>query len=404
MQLLLLVIPQYLLLGIFIATALPMAIDQINGGSNANISAFIQWLAWAYLSGIAIPNLLASFINSCSNLEENEVSMIMAVLSVLLLSVGLVLDFCFHHKLVKEPVTVNPVSHIFKVLKYAAKHKYPVQRSAFTYCENEQPTRLDYGKSKYGGPFTTEQVEDVKTFWRVLVVILVISLLFAPLIANLASTYKNSSSMQINCIMQVSHSAITSYTSVVISIPLYELLIYPCLRSPTIIKTIGIGTAAVITSSLYGTIAESVRYTTTNCTSDCNFMQKDNSLTIEIPFNILLGLTDVLLHKCYLEFICAQAPYNMNGLLTGIFFSLYTLCSILGILLLEAWNNNLLDILDTCRCGIWLYLTTLVLAVMSSALLGLVIRWYKARERDDLSRSQNLVEEVYHKYQEQEQD
>ena len=77
------------------------------------------------------------------------------------------MDFCFHQKLVKQPVTVNPVSFIFYVLKYVAKHKYPVQRSAFTYCENEQPTRLDYGKSKYGGPFTTEQVEDVKTFWRV---------------------------------------------------------------------------------------------------------------------------------------------------------------------------------------------------------------------------------------------
>ena len=102
--------------------------------------------------------------------------MVMSLLPVLLLSVGLILDFHFHHKLVKEPVTVNPVSLILKVLKYAAKHKYPVQRSAFTYCENERPTRLDYGKSKYGGPFTTEQVEDVKTFGRVLVVIVVIGI------------------------------------------------------------------------------------------------------------------------------------------------------------------------------------------------------------------------------------
>ena len=67
----------------------------------------------------------------------------MSLLPVLLLSVGLILDFHFHHKLVKEPVTVNPVSLIFKVLKYAAK-----QKCAFTYCENERPTRLDYGKSK----------------------------------------------------------------------------------------------------------------------------------------------------------------------------------------------------------------------------------------------------------------
>jgi len=31
------------------------------------------------------------------------------------------------------------------------------------------PSRMDLGKSKYGGPFTTEQVEDVKSFLKLLV-------------------------------------------------------------------------------------------------------------------------------------------------------------------------------------------------------------------------------------------
>ena len=61
---------------------------------------------------------------------------------------------------IKEPVTQNPYKLIYRVLKYAIKHKYARQRSAFTYCEDDIPSRLDYGKSKYGGPFTTEQVED----------------------------------------------------------------------------------------------------------------------------------------------------------------------------------------------------------------------------------------------------
>ena len=38
----------------------------------------------------------------------------------------------------------------------------------------EIPSRIDFGKSKYhGGPFTTEQVVYVKTFFRVLVVVLI---------------------------------------------------------------------------------------------------------------------------------------------------------------------------------------------------------------------------------------
>ena len=402
-------IPQFSFLGVFVATAVPLAMDQINGGSNANISAFLQWFGWAFLSGIAIAYMLGSLIYTCSHLEAREISMVMSLLPVLLLSAGLILDFCFHHKLVKEPVTVNPVGLIFKVLKYAAKHKYPVQRSAFTYCENEQPTRLDYGKSKYGGPFTTEQVEDAKTFWRILLVIVVISLVITPLTANTRPDTINFNLSQAQCIQNVLNSTISLFSLVMVSIPLYELLIYPCLRnrSPSILQSAGIGAAAVIASSLYGIAAESVRPFVTNSTNECVYLQQGHNLNkievgIEIPFNILFGLTYVILNKSYVEFICAQAPYNMNGLLIGILVILYFLHFTAGTLLYEAWSNRLFSIMDTNTCGIWFYLTTLVLAVVSSALLGLVIRWYKARERDDLSRSQNLVEEVYHKYQEQE--
>ena len=62
----------------------------------------------------------------------------------------------------------NPFKIIFKVLNYARKTKYPERRSAFTYIDEEEPSRLDYGKHKFGGPFTEEEVEDVKTILRLL--------------------------------------------------------------------------------------------------------------------------------------------------------------------------------------------------------------------------------------------
>ena len=52
------------------------------------------------------------------------------------------------------------------------KHKYPLHRSTFTYSDNYIPSRLDFAKERYGGPFKTEQVENVKTFLRILVVLL----------------------------------------------------------------------------------------------------------------------------------------------------------------------------------------------------------------------------------------
>ena len=412
-QLDVLVIPQYLILGAFLVSAVPLALDQITGGLNTNISAFILWFNWAFFSGLAAPRIVGSLLYDCTYLQPSKASTIMSLLPVLLLSVGLILDFHFHHKLVKEPVTVNPVSLIFKVLKYAAKHKYPVQRSAFTYCENERPTRLDHGKSKYGGPFTTEQVEDVKTFWRVLVVILALSTLHLSLMAvvrseSVMSDDFGSLKTKNQCIQASSHNIISPSFTMVYSIPLYELLIYPCLRNrgPSIRQSAGIGAAALVFASVYGCVAETMRQTFTNNTTECMFEEVDPdesklNFLIAIPFIFALGFISVVLNKSSLEFVCAQAPYNMTGLLIGFFFALQTVFITLGTVWYETWKNNWFDIFHTSTCGIWFYLSTLVLAVVSSALLGLVIRWYKARERDEITRSQDLVEEVYHKYHEQ---
>ena len=403
----LVVIPQYWLMGVFITTAVPLAMDQITGGSST-ISAFIQWLVWTYFSCISVTTILGTVFFQCSKLQTHVAITTMSLLPVLLLSVGLILDFYFHHKLVKEPVTVNPVSRIFNVLKYAAKHKYPVQRSAFTYCENERPTRLDYGKSKYGGPFTTEQVEDVKTIWRIVAVIMTISLFTLLIISQFetASTIETFGQHETNCSIPVVLHCISTPSSIIMySIPLYELLVYPCLRNrgPSILQSAGIGAAAVIVSSVYGMIAESVQQIPTNATDTCikGPIESKQELTIGIPFNCILAITAFVPVKSSVEFVCAQAPYNMNGLLIGVLLTLEAVYATIGTLFHFAWSERWFGTLSTSTCGIWFYLTTLVLAVVSSALLGLVIRWYKARERDEITRSQNLVEEVYHKYRHQ---
>ena len=66
-----------------------------------------------------------------------------------------------------KQVSKKPLKIIFGVLNYSLKHEYPERRSAFTYWENDIPSRIDLGKEKYGGPFTNEQV-DVKTMFRLL--------------------------------------------------------------------------------------------------------------------------------------------------------------------------------------------------------------------------------------------
>ena len=86
-------------------------------------------------------------------------------------------DFMYHsdsaHNLFKNwldttPQIANPIKLIVKVLNYARKNKYPKNCGALTYWEEDYPSQFDLGKEKYGGPFSVEEVEDVKTVLRFL--------------------------------------------------------------------------------------------------------------------------------------------------------------------------------------------------------------------------------------------
>ena len=74
---------------------------------------------------------------------------------------------CLYHKwLDTHNKTGNPIKLIFQVLNYTRKNRYTRLRSALTYIDEEHPSRIDFGKHKFGGPFTEEEVEDVKTVYR----------------------------------------------------------------------------------------------------------------------------------------------------------------------------------------------------------------------------------------------
>ena len=67
----------------------------------------------------------------------------------------------------------NPVKLILGIVQFAKKNKGHIFHCALTY--NEMPSRLDLAKQTYGRPFTTREVEDVRTFWQPF--LLVISLM-----------------------------------------------------------------------------------------------------------------------------------------------------------------------------------------------------------------------------------
>ena len=100
---------------------------------------------------------------------------LLVTISGCFVALSILVVFIVHKKknwLLTEHIGGNPYLLTWRVVKFAAKHNKPIRRSAFTYCESDYPSRLDFGKKRYEGPFTTEQVEDVKTLLNILKVLL----------------------------------------------------------------------------------------------------------------------------------------------------------------------------------------------------------------------------------------
>ena len=152
--------------GGFLVSIVQFGLDQLHDASTTEIKSFIIWYVWT----INFAGILMKLIFACIT-EMHSIFRLLFVCANL--SLAMVLLFTCNHCLIKEPIQQNPLKLVYKVIRYAIRNKYPRQRSAFTYCEDELPSRIDFGKSKYGGPFTTEQVEDVKTFLRFIPLVIV---------------------------------------------------------------------------------------------------------------------------------------------------------------------------------------------------------------------------------------
>ena len=220
-------------IGAYTATALPLGLDQMPDTSSSSITSFIAWFVCTILFGSFLYKVLYLV-----NKNSLVVTLIYVLFSVLCLSIVLILFFVFSPKwLIIEPKSPQSLKTIYHVLKFAAKHKAPLHRSAFTYWEENIPSRIDLGKLKYGGPFTTEQVEDVKTILRFLV-------LSAPLFLVVLSSYCHRyefnlyNAVEYNFAIKLFLNNYSVYG--IITTLVFEFLVYPLAKNklPSILKRI----------------------------------------------------------------------------------------------------------------------------------------------------------------------
>ena len=198
------------------------------------------------------------------------------------------------------------------------------------------PRRIDLGKNKYGGPFTNEEVEDTKTFLRILPLLLC---LFGYHLAG--DGYSAPDQLQWTSCPSLPVLLIFIYNPlhistlvVVVGIPLYRLIINKCSRY---IKKVRMLTKMWI--GLYLSLVQVVLYIIVVINHDSNdkhsadqtespgdvcfkklveIRANNSNETINGPVDntylwfiipqLLNGLSSLLVSMTVFEFICAQAP------------------------------------------------------------------------------------------------
>ena len=171
-------------IGMFEANAIQFGMDQMFEASSKQLSSFIRWYFWCAHIGATV--MIYLVIGVClygfnykvnSTLNEIFEELVIFFCWIALLSsciqlpvfiIGIIACVYYKRKFPIEQASRKPLRLIYNVLKYSYNHKQPERRSALTYWENDIPSRIDLGKHKYGGPFTYEQVESVKTVFRLL--------------------------------------------------------------------------------------------------------------------------------------------------------------------------------------------------------------------------------------------
>ena len=392
----------------FQANIIQFGIDQLTDASTDEIVSFINWYAWSYISSATIIN----FAYQCTSPQYSFIASLMLCVALSVVASSL---FLCNKVLIKEPVTQNPFKLIYRVLKYALKHKYAQQRSAFTYCEDELPTRLDFGKSKYGGPFTTEQVEDVKTFFRALGLLLIVSFIYAMRDENYFQMHlfkDQTNNIPIKTCSYMFTFVNMYYIAPTLLIPISEIFIHPlfqrCLPSMSSHRKVVIGLILqiirYIVLVIFVTLSRQhylINDKFTNNTLHCVF-DNDSTFTYDFRFyaipDVMSSASYIMIFVGAIEFLCAQIPYSMKGMLIGLYYCLLVVFFLFGqgtMIIFEAtsssWSDNALF-----GCEFWYLQTKLILILISGLTLLLLSIIYKKRKREDVLPNEHIFAERYY--------
>ena len=428
--------------GVFEANAIQFGMYQMFEASSKQLSSFIHWYFWCAHIGATL--MIYLVIGVClygfnCKLNNNNIldELIVFICWIALLSsciqlpvsiIGIIACVYYKRNFPIEQASRKPLRLIYSVLKYSYNHKQPERRSALTYWESDIPSRIDLGKYKYGGPFTYEQVESVKTVIRLL--LLMMSLFGFHLSGDgysLSTYIMNTAGCPTAKVFLgfIGNPCHIGFLMAVLCIPVFEILklwnkcyyvislksriwigLFICLINEALqclysiiilqsklfhcpeVKVFNNHYVPLMLKCLVSNV-NTIAIQNNTCQYFCSSPPvNDTVIDLSVIINILHGLAYVLVFSTVLEFICAQSPNETKGLLIGLWYSMLSI---------KSFFINIIDtqvLMDTTEWNIY-HGTKGVAIFVSLAAFSIVCKKYKYRERNEIVNEQAMIEEQY---------
>ena len=374
------------------AAMLPILTDQIVGATSNELCAVVRWYYWAKNIGFGLCDIIIYLVIDRYGIKFESVLFFAVPLAVIIIS-----DCLCQQWLDRTHKVTNPIKLIIQVLNYTRKHRYPERRSAFTYIDEEQPARMDFGKKKFGGPFTEEEVEDVKTVLRLIPMVVCFSLFIITLAYSPVDIFRVSGNNGI-----LVNYGMKNWLPPVLLIPFYQLIVRPCVRnSPSMLRCIGaamltcaVGYMLLEVSALVDVSFSHDKHSYLSCILSHNTSHSVHIVHWYWKIGPLLMYTigKTIVCVVILEFLFAQSPDKMKGFVLGLSLALR---GIVYLFLVEAVKFRVTLCYD---------LQALVIFVVMFVVFLVLSKCYTLRERNREINIQAIVEEHYERYMRQEEE
>ena len=368
----------------FRANIIQYNIDQLVGASDIDYNTVIFWHA----TSIQLTALIYYPLQCVFNDSRYFITTIFIV-SGISVSLVLVSHSLFRHKLEENmSLMKNPIKLIVRVLCYARKHKYPENRSALTYWEEEAPSRLDLGKDKYGGPFTEEEVEDVRTALHMLPLFIAV---FAFALSDDYNWYISKDSTKLIFRLIPTDFGHNACSVILLLAYLYIIRVFFYKYIPSMLSRMSAGLLFALATSVSKLIIFSFKTPTDLA---------HNNIILIVP-QILYSISFILLYPVSLEFTVAQSPVHMRGLMVGMWYaSSIGLGYLLNIVLQFPFNCEN-EIICT---NIYYYITKSAIVLLILIVFVILAKCYKYRVRENEVNIVQIVDDHYQRYMEQEEE